>query len=349
MAFFGLLIAFAALLVIFIGIIVVLLGITFLIIFFVKRKHKRLTVFLILGIIFISFGLALIFIIPQTINTVDNIQTNFDVSPDIYPINNAIYLEDNKKLEKLLEEGNDPNEIYMDEPAIYHACFAGANTNVEAVELLLQYGADPNLRGYGEESLMECFFVYDYGWDTGGKEDSGVFEAIKVLVENGYDVNEVDEENISILMYAMNLEYYLGYSDNENSAFDIVRFLIDEGADVNHIDNEGRTVLMWACGTTGEWDDIMYDEPPSNKPLIENKYDFSFDYDIIKLLIDSGADNTIKDNNGFTAFDYFNEQQRYSKMYLEYDRELEEYIYMGRIFDIEEYKDDCEKIEEILK
>ena len=60
---------------------------------------------------------------------------------------------------------------------------------------------------------------------------------LKCLIKNGADINSVDSDGISALMYAV----ATGNVPNVN-------FLIENGADVNAANQEGQTVLIFASG-----------------------------------------------------------------------------------------------------
>lgn len=62
-------------------------------------------------------------------------------------------------------------------------------------------------------------------------------EIVKLLLENGADVNARDISGITVLMHVSRY----GYTE-------IAKMLIEKGADVNAKDNEGRTALIQASG-----------------------------------------------------------------------------------------------------
>jgi ankyrin repeat protein len=103
-------------------------------------------------------------------------------------------------------------------------------------------------------------------------------EAVRILVENGADVNAADKDGETILMKAI--------KGSRNQDFNILRFLIEKGADVNATVKKGlwrgHTPLMFAV----RWN-----------PKLE----------LFRVLIDKGADVSIKDSRGRTALDHAEE------------------------------------------
>jgi uncharacterized protein len=87
-------------------------------------------------------------------------------------------------------------------------------------------------------------------------------DRIRLLLDNGVDINVKNEDGFTTLMYAS----VYGY-------IDVCRVLLDAGADVDMKNNDGKTSLMLAVGFE----------------------------DIVEVLLDNGANVNIKDRYGRTA------------------------------------------------
>lgn len=90
-------------------------------------------------------------------------------------------------------------------------------------------------------------------------------ENIKVLIENGVDINKRDDWGDTPLHLAINLEL-----------IEIIELLINKGADVNKVDYYGKTPIRWLS---------------------------SHNKNIVKMLLEYGTDPNIKDNDGRTVLD----------------------------------------------
>lgn len=112
----------------------------------------------------------------------------------------------------------------------------------------------------------------------------------KRLLEAGANINAKSEKGFTVLMYA---------SQGLNS-LEILQYLIAEGAHVNEKDNQGQTVLHQAVEEAKRYYQ-KYNNPPDH--IVENRDLYKDKMNSIKLLIDSGANPTIRDNNGRTPLD----------------------------------------------
>ena len=93
-------------------------------------------------------------------------------------------------------------------------------------------------------------------------------EEVEQLIQEGADVNAVDNRGITPLMIAA------GYNTNP----EIIQILINVGANVNAVGNTDSTPLMWAA----TW---------NSNP------------EVLLVLLENGADATVQSNSGETALD----------------------------------------------
>jgi uncharacterized protein len=149
-------------------------------------------------------------------------------------------------IKKMLDRGADPNWIINNTPrarmrggsprivfatALMRAAFSA---DLELVNLLLEYGADPTIKSSDNETTLAA--AAGLGWVAGfhkerSREDR--LAIVKILVEMGADVNWQDNYGISPLMVAGNL-----------GDLPIIQYLIDQGADLAAYDlgkkNDGQ-------------------------------------------------------------------------------------------------------------
>jgi len=137
-------------------------------------------------------------------------------------------------IRKLLDAGANPNAIVNNTPrgrmregsprivfatALMRAAFAG---DLELVTLLLERGADPAIVSKDGDTMVSAAagLAFIHGYHRGRSPEERL-QVVKLFVQLGNDVNQVDDYGISPLMAAGN------YGD-----VGIIRYLIDVGADL---------------------------------------------------------------------------------------------------------------------
>ena len=110
---------------------------------------------------------------------------------------------------------------------------------------------------------------------------------VEKLLENGADPNypKLKKEATDLLPLPLATGYSIVDLNHTQNAVKIVKMLLEYGADPNVILPRGRTCLI----------DIVALNP---------KYYNEYHYEIVKLLVEYGTDISIKDQDGFTAYDY---------------------------------------------
>ena len=134
--------------------------------------------------------------------------------------------------------------------------FAAAHGRINTVKALLGKGVEVNA-GSGANGPTAL----------GAAVANGQAEVVRVLAENGADVNGRDKAGQTCLILAV----VLGQAE-------VVKVLLEAGADVSMGDNFGVTPLTWAVAGGRA--------------------------DIVRLLLDAGADVDAVDDSGKTALSY---------------------------------------------
>jgi len=172
---------------------------------------------------------------------------------------------------------------------------------IQVLQLLIASGADVNARDKDGEHLLITSMKRKFSK-----------EIIMALVAGGADVNAKFnkketvyypcDSDCGISNNTTPLMFAIGYYDSYGK--EVVKAIINAGADVNAKDIWEMTPLMRACcreETTSEYDEEKDD---LNYRVIAGDTE-----EIIKLLIDAGADITAKDKDGKTAYDYAKENE----------------------------------------
>lgn len=224
---------------------------------------------------------------------------NEDCMPDRSPLTLALlnlqYDNDLTMLKFLLKNGAETNEEFDFGDGILTT-----NLNISismnhpiAAEMLLDYGADPNFIDYkGRTPLM-------YGVLTGR-------DIAETLLRHGADPDIGDGNGRTALMFAA--------IDGEIEE-GIIKDLLDAGADPDLQDDKGQTALMWAVADRDRSPEILISALIRTGGLRAEKGALWFSaaalfaagkreaqLNIVKTLIQYGADLTICDNKGVNAF-----------------------------------------------
>ena len=170
--------------------------------------------------------------------------------------------------------------------------FAVNKTSLEYVKILVNSGADVNLRDdEGRTPLM--YIDYD--------NDNESTEKLRLLIEHGADLNKKNNEGKNAFIYAAKSIYYRP---------EIVKIFIDSGIDINYQGNNGRDAL-----------EIM------NLQNNDSRKQEIFYREVLPLMIKSGADSKFYDNTSLYEYNKLCYEFRYiNKSYniykIEYIRRL---------------------------
>ncbi|MCW7463709.1 ankyrin repeat domain-containing protein [Leptospira limi] len=137
------------------------------------------------------------------------------------------------------------------------------NNQYDLIKLMLDYGLNPNFDGSGPTTLTLTANV-----------NPNNFKCVRLFVEQGVNINALDKNHYSALMYLTMIE---------NPNLEIVSYMISKKADVNAKDSSGRSIL---------------------RLLIEKR---SQNLALVKLLLKKGADIHSKDKEGQSIFDFINQ------------------------------------------
>src|SRR5688572_3412575 len=172
-------------------------------------------------------------------------------------------------VEKLVSEGADIN--YNDRwgnCAIFSAAWDG---DIEALDLFYRLGASIDL---GDKNLL-CNAAFN-----------GQVESVKWFIEKGQDPDYTLETGENALHYT------ISQTSKMNERTEIVRMLVKAGTDVNKKTIPGKETLCFMR------DAFLKGETPLHRAAAYA------DADLIKILLENGADPTAKDANGDTPISW---------------------------------------------
>ncbi|AGA67448.1 ankyrin repeat-containing protein [Brachyspira pilosicoli P43/6/78] len=214
-------------------------------------------------------------------------------------------VEDNniKKVQSYLEQGANCNALdSYDRTALMNASVSGYN---DIAKLLIEEGTDVNIRDKaGATALMYT------ARDTN-------YEMVEFLLKNGADVNIRDTEGDTALYYSIE-HNSRGQKNETENAIKILNLLIKYGADVNTKNDKGTSLLDVSYRISESFDK----NKEMFKILVENGFDlesrikadrsdydytplmiavYKKDYDMVKYLLDKGANPNTANNEKKTA------------------------------------------------
>ena len=198
-------------------------------------------------------------------------------------------------------------EVGIDIPLV-EACYYN---NLQAVEVLLENGADPNFYLEGSWSPMEAAVAWR------GKDSENVLPIMKLLYKHGADIDGYGSHGSAL--YHISSALIFGEGERAEQEIEILFWLLDNGANPI-ISEDGTTVLHFAVrGAHPELIPILIEQYGHNvnargymqrTPLISAvSYTVSWQDEqvtkqIVQELLAHGADASAVDEDGKTAYDY---------------------------------------------
>lgn len=198
-------------------------------------------------------------------------------------------------------------EADIDIPLV-EACYYN---NLQAVEVLLENGADPNFYLDGSWSPIEAAVAW-----RGGEDFENVLPIMKLLYEHGADIDGFGSYGTALYHVCIGL---IGERKNEEQELEILFWLLDNGADPI-VGASNTTVLHFAVRSANpELIPILIEQYGldvnargymQKTPLISavcyevDSQDEQITKEIVTELLAHGADASAVDEDGKTAYDY---------------------------------------------
>jgi len=172
----------------------------------------------------------------------------------------ALRNNDYSQVKRLLEQGENPNALDANGYPVISSVLVKKD---EIFKLLLDYGADPNVRlGPNRQSLLLSITNIDllnYSLEKGANPNAYNvygsilqryamdlnFEFVSSLVKYGADIEYLDRDGNSILMLMLSKQLYFSEIRAENM-LRIMELLLSKGADLNIKNGNGATALSLA-------------------------------------------------------------------------------------------------------
>lgn len=226
-----------------------------------------------------------------------NISDNLGLTPLMHAVGNS----KNPEITKLLiKNGADINVVDKNgASALMHAAeWNNYSENDGVIDQLIQLGANKELR----DETGWSYLMYSAKWWVAATVDD-----IEKEISKGADIKALN-----------NREYLFIYDSIGLNTKEVISKLISLGVDINAKLCAGTTLLTWFCTDKEMLNLLLKNNPDVNKaddfgntPLIALCYNAFFlllnsedAFEIVKTLINHGADVNLKNNDNKTALDY---------------------------------------------
>ena len=242
------------------------------------------------------------------------IHTPFDQNP----LHIAVQAGLTDAVKTLVDAGADINATDHDGRTPLH--MAAKLGNAKIVKILLDAKADPNT---GDDNGKTPLHIAALEGNT---------DTIKTLLDAGANINaknNFDATPLNVATFARQL--------------DAVKTLVDAGADINATDNNGRTPLHMAAKLgNAKIVKTLLDAKADPNALDLSKFSplhYGFYPETAKILLDYGADRTIKNSNNLTPLEYQRSQTYHPELskiedeYLKYQHTPEAQKLRGSLFE----------------
>lgn len=191
----------------------------------------------------------------------------------------AVLKDDFEVVEALVLNGIDVNLLDNEGRNVLFSAVLLGSKGLKLIEFLIDKDINLNQKDNNKKNILdEIIYILDLQKTSlkhlennyvAIKEDTNMSEVTVLLVENGLEINELDDNGYTIL-----------HKEVERKNYESIEFLIDCGANINLRDNEGRNLF--------------------NKEVLKG----SSNYAMITYLIDNGIDIDNRDKDEKTIFDY---------------------------------------------
>ena len=179
---------------------------------------------------------------------------------------------------------------------LHRAC--GIQPNIELITCLINY-IDVNVRNNSGDSPLLNILQYDLF-------PQEIEKAIKLLIENGAELNAKDTKNRTPIIVA---------TRNQKLPVNILEILISNGADITHVDDLGNQAIHYAAVNNVDHLELLLNHQVDvnivSQKSLETPLCLAVKYNreaAVKILLQHDADVNLTDASGKSPLSYANEK-----------------------------------------
>ncbi|XP_053595299.1 alpha-latrotoxin-Lg1a-like, partial [Microplitis demolitor] len=263
-------------------------------------------------------GIVKLLLDNGAIDSLDTISNEDNQNLFYYPLHIAIAKEKYQIVKCLLEYGDKPDKLYLDNNEEYSALhLACEENNIEIVKLLVDKGADVNIKNSrGMMPIARAKFYHGKDIFNYLINDKNFKLDLNNFVSLLYDaISDEDVDKVKLILQHLDANLYLKHKIDINTLRnsegisivyinsiigddgidEIMNLFVEYGVDVNAKNKSGRTLLHVA---------FRYRKAASIVALLKN-----------------GADINATCNNGYTCLDYALDKKLFKNRYCDHDVE----------------------------
>lgn len=185
---------------------------------------------------------------PDNQNSIASIEDDVDEEDFINKAKSYTYKYNNQLHQALVNDNHEAVEHYLQIGANPHSSlsYVVKDRNIETLQILLEYGADPNYRPSGRYDSPSMLMLASSKLPWPAEHPDPSPDMVKLLIEYGADIN-YETTHGNVISYLV-CEWQMAFPPQEDEIqqkYTMIKYFIDKGASVNAYCKNGGTPLAY--------------------------------------------------------------------------------------------------------